>query len=120
LIRHSIDANPSNNQQSENQRVMSVNSNNSRQTSQGGGFFRTLKNLFCCGQTRDEEEENTLTVSVFESLPGKIESEQIFVNKINEKIGIFIVYQEKDRNFNSFIEKIKTLDHIIEVLVIIF
>lgn len=95
---------------------MSVNSNNSRQPSQSGGLIKSIKALFCCGQTREEEEETTLTLSVFDNFTGTCEDLNEFSSKITEKIGIIIIYQEKNREFNNFIEKIKTLDHIMDIL----
>jgi hypothetical protein len=95
---------------------MSVNSNNSRQTRQNGGLLKSIKALFCCGQTREEEDENTLVFSLFDHLPGISADLKEFSSKIREKIGIFIIYQEKNREFNNFIEKIKNLDHITDVL----
>ena len=95
---------------------MSVNSNNSRQTRQTGGLLKSIKALFCCGQTREEEDENTLVFSLFDNFPGISGDLKEFSSKIREKIGIFLIHQEKNREFISFIEKIKNLDHIIDVL----
>lgn len=95
---------------------MSVNSNNSRQTRQSGGLLKSIKSIFCCGQTREEEDENTLVFSLFDNFPGIYSDFKEFISKIREKIGIFIIYQEKNREFNNFIEKIKNLDHITDVL----
>ena len=75
-----------------------------------------IKSFFCCAATRDEDE-NTLHLSIFESIPGKIEKINEFTSKLKEKIGIIIIYNDKDQEFNNFIEKLKTLDHLIDVLV---
>ena len=79
--------------------------------------MNSIKSLFCCGETR-ENEENTMLLSIFENLPGRIDKLNEFVLKLTEKIGIVFIYREKDRSFDNFIEKLKSLDHIIDILVI--